>query len=102
MQPFISGDQIAALGGIAPGELALQINLLPSRSVRITQSAPGLNWALQYNVSLTPFANEGPWRVDYHYQTGLTNVDESLAKIPELPEASPLPASATPTLFAAP
>lgn len=102
VQPFTSGEQIAELSGIPVQMFDLQLSVLPSRSVRITQTAPGLPWAIQYNVTLTPNANEGPWRIDYHYQTGLTTQDESLAKIPELPEVSPLPASATSTLFSTP
>lgn len=91
--PFASPDLFAQLSGIPPALLFLQIIMLPSDAVRVTQSAPGLSWALQYNVSLTPNEGNGPWRIDYFYKTRLTYKDDKVKDIPELPKRSTLPAT---------
>jgi len=45
-----------------------QIVALPADSVRVTQHADGLPWALRYNVSLTPMSSISPWDIDYFYR----------------------------------
>lgn len=98
LMPFVSGDQIAQLSGISPDQLFLKIIMLPSDAVRVTHSVPGLPWALQYNVSLTPNDEHAPWRVDYYYKIGLTYKNDKTQEIRELPPRSALPAS-LPTPF---
>jgi len=101
VQPLTSVDQIAALIGVPPQQLLLQIITLPSDSLRVTQSAPGVPWSMQYSVSLTPNADWGPWRIDYFYKTRLISTDEDLAKYPELPKASTLPLPTLPPFLSA-
>lgn len=93
LMPITSESQIAQLSGISPQQLLMQIIVLPSDAVRVTQSAPGVPWALQYNVSLTPNGDLGPWRIDYHYKTRLTYKDDKVKDIRELPPRSTLSAS---------
>lgn len=40
----------------------------PATSMRITQRADGLPWAIRYNVRLTPQSNLSPWQIDYFYR----------------------------------
>jgi len=101
LMPFTSGDQVAAMIGIPPQELFLQIIVLPSDSVRVTQSAPGLPWALQYNVSLTPNGDLAPWRIDYYYKTRLTYKNDKVPNIPKLPPRSTIPLPLTPPFLSA-
>ena len=93
LQPIVSVDQVAALSGTSSQQLVFQIITLPSDAIRITQTAPGLPRALQYNVSLTPNGEHAPWRIDYYTQTGFTYRDDKIEEIPELPPrlATPLP-----------
>lgn len=91
-EPFVNESQIAALSGGSSQQLIMQLIPLPSDSVRVIQSAPGLPWALQYNISLTPNSDQGPWRVDYHYKTKLPYRDDKIQEIPQLPRRTALPA----------
>ena len=54
--------QLAAITGIAEQALDMQIFVLPGDTIRITQSASGVQWGLQYSVTITPNSNNGPWR----------------------------------------
>jgi DNA uptake protein ComE-like DNA-binding protein len=63
--PIMHTGQLAAMAGIPEQLLDMQIMVLPSNSLRVTQSVPGLNWRQQYSVSLTPNGDQGPWRIDY-------------------------------------
>jgi type II secretory pathway component PulK len=40
----------------------------PASSIRVTQSAPGLPWAVRYNVRLTPRDEQSPWRITYFHR----------------------------------
>lgn len=93
LEPFVSQGQIVALSGVELPSLIPTIIAFPGDAVRITQSVPGLPWALQYNVSLTPNSDRGPWRIDYHYKTRLTYKNDKVKDIPELPKRSTLPAT---------
>jgi DNA uptake protein ComE-like DNA-binding protein len=83
--PFANAPQIAALTGTGVEQMMYIVITLPSSAFRITQSVPGIPWAIQYNVSLTPNDSEAPWRIDYHTKTGIIRGNVDAPKIPDLP-----------------
>lgn len=119
--PISSADAIAQLIGAAPGDYALNIVTLPSRSVRVTHHAADLPWAIQYNVTLSATNDKAPWRIDYYFKirhqaqqaapaaTLFTNQssmfvtpglgDKKANEIPELPPRYTLPVSNSSALF---
>ena len=65
LAPYLQESQITELTGIPLNFFgATGIVVIPSDTLRITQSGPGLSWALQYNITVTPTHPERPWRVD--------------------------------------
>jgi general secretion pathway protein K len=75
----------------------------PSNSMRVTQRAIGMPWAIRYNVRLTPLGNTSPWQIGYYYRieeksdsASANNVANS-SEIPQLPARSAL--SATPEVM---
>jgi DNA uptake protein ComE-like DNA-binding protein len=71
--PIMHTGQLAAMAGIAEQLLEMQIMVLPSNSLRVTQSVPGLSWQQQFSVSLTPNSDQGPWRIDYFTRVSQTD-----------------------------
>lgn len=65
----------------------------PASSIRITQESDKIPWALRYQITLTPFAERSPWRIDYYNKTGVTSPAQNANKPPPLPERLTLPAS---------
>jgi general secretion pathway protein K len=66
----------------------------PSDSVRITQRAIGMPWAIRYNLRLTPLSSISPWQIGYYYRiedksdpASANNVANS-SEIPQLPARS--------------
>lgn len=102
LEPFSSADQLAALLGVPSEQLLFQIITLPADSIRVTQSASGLPWALQYNVSLTPMSARAPWRIDYFYKIGVSYKDDKFEEIPFLPPRAALPATLPSPFLSAP
>ncbi len=68
--PLMGVDQLATIAATPAEQYGMQIIALPSNAVRITQGIKGLPWAIQYNVTLTPNGNDGPWRIDYYSRIG--------------------------------
>lgn len=117
-EQFVLAPPLAQLTGIPEQLLDMQIIVVPADSLRITQSVPGVNWRLQYSVSLTPNGDHGPWRIDYYTkvsnpaaatpnsstsaQTGspdaLTQHPASANHIPELPPRSTAAPDVSPML----
>lgn len=61
----------------------------PGNGVRITQQSRKLPWVLESNVTLTPFGELAPWRVDYQVRTAVSYALENEDKIPGLPPWAP-------------
>lgn len=66
-----------------------QIVAFPADSVRITQRATGLPWAIRYNMRLTPLSNISPWEIDYFYRLE-ENAAPAVAPNSDLAENIPL------------
>lgn len=99
--PMLHTGQLAEFAGIPEQLLDMQIMVVPGDTLRITQSAHGANWGLQYSVSLTPNGKRGPWRIDYFSRVGnpVATASSAGAKslLPETPTTpstkdSPIPA----------
>lgn len=99
LAPIATGDEVALLSGISPQLMVFQVIALPADSFRITQSAPGLPWQLQYAVQLTPQGTEAPWQIEYFYKTPSAFRDDKIENIPPLPPRFQEPLSATPALL---
>jgi len=76
--------------------MGLGIVVIPSDSLRITQSTQGLPWALQYNITLTPNSAVAPWRTDYYSRVSTSAPDAAPGAIPELPPRSTAPPARSP------
>lgn len=74
----------------------------PSDSVRVTQGAKGLPWALRYNVTLTPRDDEVPWRITYFYRLERSIDAATAAHPPEPARLPPRPALVAPSALATP
>lgn len=89
--PITHPGQLAAFAGIPEQLLDMQIMVMPGDTLRITQAANGVNWGLQYSVTLTPFGNNGPWRIDYLSRVSIPVVGRAdpLAPLPPRSAAAP-------------
>lgn len=95
--PISSLRNLEEIAGIPTQPFEEIISVLPSNSMRITQSAPGLSWSIQYNITLTPKGKSAPWQTDYYSRVGAAPDDKSQGKAPALPPRSMgLPESAPP------
>jgi hypothetical protein len=74
LQPFVSLDRFAAVTGQSLDSLLLKVMPFPSDHLRITQTVPGIPWALRYNIVLTPEATDAPLRIDYSYHLPLSEL----------------------------
>ena len=97
--PFTDTRQLGNFTGIPIQPFEDIISFLPSNSLRITQSAHGLPWAIQYSIKLTPKSNQAPWQFDYYSrfsaaQPGAGDVKSTILGLPPrsiaLPESAPL------------
>lgn len=96
LSPIMSAEQLSAITSIPVRQFGDMVGVVPSNSIRITQSTPGLPWAIQYNITLTPNYNDAPWRTDYYSHVHTNQRDEKQTNIPELPQRSTAPAEAPP------
>jgi type II secretory pathway component PulK len=79
LYPNVDDAIIAATAGISASDLAFQVMRFPADTIRVTQTAAGLNWAIRYNVRLTPFGEYSPWSIDYYTRKEISrpaNTDE--------------------------
>jgi general secretion pathway protein K len=77
LAPFTYEGQISDIT-LVPLNLPMGMGVIviPSDTVRITQSTRGLPWAVQYIVKLTPNGKDGPWRTDYYSRVSAPVADE--------------------------
>lgn len=87
LAPIAQLRDMSALTGLSSQQLADEIGVIPSNSIRITQSGPDATWALQYTITLTPLGSEGPWRTDYFTRVPLRTATDH-PTIPDLPKRS--------------
>jgi len=95
LSPILSDGQLAAIISVPVQQLDM-IAVFPSNAIRITQSTRGLPWAIQYNISLTPNGNDGPWRTDYYSRVSEGWSNETQTNTPELPPRSTAPPEVVP------
>lgn len=96
ISPIMHEMHLAKIVPVSAQQLADIIITFPDKSLRITQSAHGLPWAIQYNITLTPYGNDAPWRIDYYSRIHTVPRDEKQADIPELPPRSTATPDASP------
>lgn len=83
-RPFYGTNDVP---GYAAGTLEPEFfYFFPGTSLRITQQAGKLPWALEMSLLLTPRGEFAPWRVDYDLRTAVSYAVENEDKIPGLPE----------------
>lgn len=97
--PIQSGDELALLSGIPRDLLQFKVIALPAPSVRITQSAPGLPWQLQYAVELTPLGTDSPWHIDYFFKSPAAFRNDKIEQARKLPERFQETIPTTPALL---
>lgn len=87
MTPIADAKQVEALTGIQVHNDPFRQDVMPfpADSVRITQQARTMGWGWQYNVTLTPAGDTGPWRIDYSYRVELSSIDPARHAIQSLP-----------------
>ncbi len=93
--PFYNDVQLNSVAGQAMLDSESLI-FFPADSLRLSFDSDKLPWALRYQISLTPFADHTPWRIDYYIKTGVTSPAQNANKILPipLPPRITLPASA--------
>jgi hypothetical protein len=99
LQPITDAGQLATITSLPAQQFADDIGVIPSNTLRITQSAPGLAWAIQYNITLLPNSSEVPWRTEYYSRVPVPPLPmnpqtDTLPPVPPLPPRStelPLP-----------
>lgn len=100
LSPFTHEGQLVELTrmplGLAAGSGVI---VIPSDTIRITQSPQGSPWAIQYNITLTPTGKEGPWRTDYFSRVRDLWNDEAQTNIMGLPPRSTAPPDKAPAFL---
>lgn len=96
LSPITSEAQITAITGMSlHSPFGMGIIATPSNSIRVTLSALGLSWAMQYNITLTPNDKHAPWRTDYYNR--INTPQRKNVKILPLPPRSNSAAAQAPT-----
>ena len=90
--PIIGDPQIEAITGVPLNlPMAMGIVGIPSDTLRITQSAPGQAWAIQYNLKLTPLGQYAPWRTEFYTRIATPAVPATPDALTPLPPRSIAP-----------
>lgn len=88
-RPFLGHGQMPGfVDGIIDPEYLI---FFPGSSLRITQQSRKVPWALVSSVTLTPWGESAPWRIDYQARTAVSYAIENEDKIPVLPRWVPTP-----------
>ncbi len=84
--PFTHEGQISQLVG-APLNLPMGMGVIavPSDTMRITQTMPGVPWAAQYTIKLTPISPLAPWRTDFYSKIGIAGEGDKPTAVAALP-----------------
>jgi len=87
--PFTHEGQIIQITSVPLNfSIGAGIIVIPSDTVRITQSSPGLPWALQYAIKLTPNNTDAPWHIDYYNRVSINPSVSTNTEALELPPRS--------------
>lgn len=98
--PFTYEGQITQITAV-PLNLPIGVGIIviPSDTLRITQSTQGRPWAIQYNIKLTPNNKDAPWRTDYYSRVSTAQQDPAPADIAALPPRSIVPPDRLPAFL---
>ncbi len=96
LTPITDVRELAELLGLPAQQIADQIGVIPSNSIRITQSTAGVSWSVQYNITLTPKGSDTPWRIDYQSRVSTNQADGAQTSPIDLPPRSKAPPEALP------
>jgi type II secretory pathway component PulK len=99
LSPILNSGQFSAITLVPELYYDLQLNFLPGSTMRITQQATGLSWGLQYNITLTPLADDAPWQTDYYTRIGIGAQADTAGDLTVLPPRSTAPPAAPPDFF---
>ncbi len=98
--PFTYEGQITQITAVPLNlPIGMGIIVIPSDTLRITQSAQGLSWAIQYNLKLTPTSPTAPWRTDYYSRVAATQRDKAPADATALPARAIAPPDKLPAFL---
>lgn len=101
----VTVELIGQMAGVELQQFPPQVIAFPSDSVRVTQRANGMPWAIRYNIQLTPQSGISPWKINYFYRLEeKTDSDHAIngsnpADIPKFPPRPVLPATPPDLLF---
>lgn len=93
LSPFYNDVQMNAVAGQAMLDPE-SLSFFPANSIRLSFESDKTPWALRYQVTLTPFADHAPWRIDYYLKTGVTSPAQNANKPLPLPARTTFSASA--------
>lgn len=93
LNSFINDVQMNAVAGQAMLDPESLI-FFPADSTRLSFESDKIPWVLRYQVTLTPFADHAPWRIDYYIKTGVTSPAQNANKLLPLPARTTFSASA--------
>lgn len=84
--PFTYEGQITQFTG-APLNLPMGMGIIasPSDTMRITQAVPGVAWAVQYTVKLTPNSPQTPWLTAFYSKVSFVNGSDKQTTVAPLP-----------------
>lgn len=88
LSPIINSGQLAEITSIPIQQMYTFIDVIPSNAIRITQSAQGILWSIQYNITLMPNGENTPWRIDYYSRISTNQRVDLKNNISELPPRS--------------
>lgn len=93
LNPFYNDAQLNSVIGqtvLDPDSLIF----FPADSLRLSLESGKTPWMLRYQVTLTPYADHTPWRIDYYNKTGVTSPAQNANDLLPLPARITLSASA--------
>lgn len=98
--PFTHEGQITQLTSVPLNlPMGMGIIVIPSDTLRITQSSQELPWAIQYTIKLTPNSPSAPWRTDYYSRVAVAQRDKAPADSTALPARSIVPPDKLPAFL---
>ena len=67
IEPIQESAQLATLLGVDWQSVMLSVLPYPADKIRVSLGSDSQSSSIRYNISLTPIADDAPWRIDYYY-----------------------------------
>ena len=100
LAPFTHDGQISAITGVPLNlPMGMGVIVIPSDTVRITQTIKDIPWAMQYVVKMTPNDRDAPWRTDYFTRVAVSLREDTGREVFELPARSNASPEVSPLLL---